>query len=53
MDTNQKQAFFNLESSSHFCILILNGTQNFKFIGFIYTTVNVIGYTFQDTIVQD
>ena len=33
----KKNLFFKLERSSRFCMLILNGAQNFKFIGIIYT----------------
>ena len=33
-----------------FLYIILNGAQNFKFIGFIYATlIGLILYTFQDT----
>ena len=35
VEKNKKARFFKLESSSLFCILILNDAQNFKFIGFI------------------
>ena len=35
----QKPGFLNLESPSRFCKLILNGAQNFKFIGFISVTL--------------
>ena len=34
-----KTGFLKLESPSRFCILILNGAQNFKFIGFLYATL--------------
>ena len=51
VEKNKKTGFFfNLESPSRFCILILNGAQNFKFISFIYTTlIGWILYTFQVT----
>ena len=39
---NLKTSFLKLDSPSRFCILILNGTQNFKFIGFIYATLIVV-----------
>ena len=46
----KKPGFLNLESPSRFCLLILNGAQNFKFIGFIYATLSGwILYTFQDS----
>ena len=42
--------FLNWESLSRYCILILNGSQNFIFISYIYTTlIDWILYTFQDT----
>ena len=42
-----KTGFLKLEISYRFCILILNGAQNFKFIGFIYATlIGLILYTF-------
>ena len=48
---NQKTFFFKFPSL--FCILIiliLNGAQNFKFIGFVFATLfGWILYTFQDT----
>ena len=45
-----KTGFKNKESLSRFCILILNGAQNFKFMGFIYATlIGWILFTFQDT----
>ena len=45
-----KTGFSKLESPSCFCILILNGAQNFKFSGFWYATlIGWILYTFQDT----
>ena len=34
VERNLKQVFLN---SSHFCMLILNDAQNFKFIGFVYS----------------
>ena len=34
-----KTGFSKLESPSRFCILILNGAQNFKFPGFSYATL--------------
>ena len=39
VEKNQKPGFFDLESPSRFCILILNGAQNFQFIGFIYAAL--------------
>ena len=39
VEKNKKTGFLNLESPSRFCILILNGTQNFKFIGYLYATL--------------
>ena len=48
VEKNQKSDFKKKESSSRFCILILNGAQNF--IGFIYATlIGWILYPFQDT----
>jgi len=38
VEKNQKPVL-KKESPSRFCILILNGAQNFKFIGFIYATL--------------
>ena len=54
IEKNQKPIFFyKLENSSRFCIIILNGAQNFKFNGFIYETlIGWILYTFQDTITR-
>ena len=53
VEKNQKPSF-KISSSSSFCILILNGAQNFIFIGFIYATlIDWILYSFQDTFVQD
>ena len=49
--TELKTGFLKKESPSRFFILILNGAQNFKFIGFLYATlIGWIFYTFQDTI---
>ena len=46
---NQK-LFFYWRVPFRSCKLILNGTQNFKFIGFIYATmIGSILYSFQDT----
>ena len=39
IEKNTKNGFSKLESPSRFCILILNGSQNFKFIGLIYATL--------------
>jgi len=42
VEKNQKPIFFKLRVIPVFCkliILILNGAQNFKFIGFIFATL--------------
>ena len=48
-----KNWFCKFRESFPFLYIILNGAQNFKFIGFIYATlIGWILYTFQDK-VQD
>jgi len=50
VEKNQKPFFFKFKESLPFPYIILNGAQNFKFIGFIYATlIGWILYTFQDT----
>ena len=49
VDKNQKPVFWN-KIVPPVSVLILNGAQSFKFIGFIYATlIGWIVYTFQDT----
>ena len=48
VEKNQKPV--KKKSPSRFCILILNGVQNFKFLAFWYAPrIGWILYTFQDT----
>ena len=47
-----QNSLFKLESPSRFCMLILNGDQNFKFPGFLYTTLigwilHTLGYKYK------
>ena len=37
-EKNQKP-FFKLDIPTRFCMLTLNGAQNFNFIGFLYATL--------------
>ena len=49
VEKNQKQVF-KIREFLPFLYIILNGAQNFKFIGIIYATlIGWILYTFQDT----
>ena len=39
VEKNPKPFFFKFRESSPFLYIILNGAQNFKFVGFIYVTL--------------